>query len=196
MVGEMVRARSWSECNRVTLGRAKTDHVLTLSGEPRESKYAARTAEKTNDVIRFLKSLEEDSKSAAGEAAHGQTTEEPTRHTQAPPQSPVRTQELSVPIRPEATHPQRITVLGREPSPQLEDWDQLMSVSYRNWQGTYGLYVFLFHIHIINQKHLLTRKVHSNNTFYFPEPHYQTREHNRGNTYLPRGKEHGIVIKF
>lgn len=61
---------------------------------------------------------------------------------------------------------------------------------------TYSLYVFLFYIHIINQKHLLTRRVHSNNTFYFPEPHYQTREHNRGNTYLPRGKEHGIVIKF
>lgn len=123
---------------------------------------------------------------------HTQTTEELTRHTQAPPQSPVRTQELSVPIRPEATHP--------------PCWEESLAHNLKieiSWclcpigtGKTYGLYVFLFHIHIINQKHLLTRKVHSNNTLYFPEPHYQTREHNRGNTYLPRGKEHGIVIKF
>lgn len=143
----MVRARSWSECNRVTLGRAKTDHVLTLSGEARERKQAARTAEKTNDVIRFLKSLEEDSKSAAGEAAHGQTTEELTRQMPAPPQSPVRTEELPVPTRPEAMHPQRITVLGRETSPQVEDWHQLMSVSYRNWQDIQSICVSVLYTH-------------------------------------------------
>lgn len=63
---------------------------------------------KINEVIRFLEDEKpgEDNKSAVEEAAHGQTTEELTDRCMHHPKAPVRTQELLVSARPEATHPQ------------------------------------------------------------------------------------------
>lgn len=78
----------------------------------------ACTAEKRNDMIRFLedKRPEEDSEFTAGEDAHSQSTEELTRQTQAQSH---KTREVLVPNSSKAVHPQLIAVLGRQTGAHL-----------------------------------------------------------------------------